>query len=68
MVLEEKLMDVHDVAQYIGLSAFTVRRLAKEGALPAAKFGRAYRFKRDDIDGYMRQQYERRVEVIDGVN
>ena len=66
MVLDEKLMDVHDVAKYIGLSEFTIRRLAKEGALPAAKFGRSYRFKRDDIDGYMRQQYERRMEAIHG--
>jgi excisionase family DNA binding protein len=56
--MEEKLMDVNEAAKYVGLSTFTVRKMAKEGSLPAAKIGRAYRFKRDDIDAYMRIQYK----------
>tara|TARA_R110000772_G_scaffold58_4_gene408 strand:- start:2710 stop:2883 length:174 start_codon:yes stop_codon:yes gene_type:complete len=50
-------MDLNDVASYVGLSAFTVRRLAKEGRIPAAKIGRAYRFKKLDIDTFLRNQY-----------
>jgi len=53
----DKLMDVQETADYIRLSTFTVRRLAKQGVLPAAKIGRAYRFKREDIDSYLRTQY-----------
>lgn len=56
--MEAKLMDVTEAAQYVGLSTFTVRRLAKQGVLPAAKIGRAYRFKREDIDSYIRTQYK----------
>lgn len=56
---EEKLMDVDEAAQYVGLSSFTVRRLAKEGALPAAKLGRAYRFKREHIDAFLRENYNK---------
>lgn len=52
-----KLMDVEEAANYVGLSTFTVRRLAKHGQLPAAKIGRAYRFKKEDIDSYLRTQY-----------
>jgi len=55
--MEEKLMNVEEAADYVGLSSFTVRRLAKNGSLPAAKIGRAYRFKREDIDSYLREQY-----------
>lgn len=55
--MEDKLMDVSETARYVGLSMFTVRKMAKEGSLPAAKIGRAYRFKREDIDAYMRIQY-----------
>jgi len=55
--MDDKLMDVIETAKYVGLSAFTVRKMAKEGFLPAAKIGRAYRFKRDDIDAYVRIQY-----------
>lgn len=60
--MEEKLMNVEEAADYVGLSSFTVRRLAKNGALPAAKIGRAYRFKREDIDSYLREQYSKGVE------
>jgi excisionase family DNA binding protein len=48
--MDNKLMDVDEASQYVGLSQFTVRRLARNGVLPAAKIGRAYRFKREDID------------------
>lgn len=54
----QRLMDVEEAANYVGLSTFTVRRLAKHGALPAAKIGRAYRFKKEDIDSYLRNQYK----------
>lgn len=57
------LMDVAEAAEYVGLSTFTVRRLAKNGALPAAKIGRAYRFKREDIDAYLRTQYKGNEDV-----
>jgi excisionase family DNA binding protein len=53
-----KLMNVEEAAGYVGLSTFTVRRLAKQGSIPAAKIGRAYRFKREDIDSYLRNQYK----------
>lgn len=52
-----RLMNVEETADYVGLSTFTVRRLAKHGQLPAAKVGRAYRFKKEDIDSYLRTQY-----------
>lgn len=58
MEQHRKLMDVQEAAEYVGLSTFTVRRLAKQGALPAAKIGRAYRFKKEDIDSYLRTQYK----------
>jgi excisionase family DNA binding protein len=56
--MDNKLMNVDEASQYVGLSQFTVRRLARNGVLPAAKIGRAYRFKREDIDSYIRTQYK----------
>jgi len=53
-----KLMDVADAATYFGLSAFTVRKMARDGIIPAAKIGRGYRFKKDDIDAFLQQQYK----------
>lgn len=54
---EEKLLKIAEAAEYVGLSILTVRRLVRKGILPAAKIGRAYRFKRADIDSYLREQY-----------
>ena len=53
-----KLMDVADAATYFGLTEYTVRKMAKEGRIPAAKLGRAYRFRKEDIDSYIKQQYK----------
>lgn len=58
-MMDNKLMNVEEAAQYVGLCTFTVRRLARQGSLPAAKIGRAYRFKREDIDSYLREQYNK---------
>ena len=51
-------MDVADAATYFGLTEYTVRKMAKEGRIPAAKLGRAYRFRKEDIDNYIKQQYK----------
>lgn len=59
-----RLMDVEEAANYVGLSTFTVRRLAKQGQLPAAKIGRAYRFKKEDIDSYLRTQYKGEINAV----
>ena len=58
---QEKLMDIVQTAEYVGLSVFTVRRLAKINRLPAAKIGRAYRFNKEDIDNFIRSQYKGEV-------
>ncbi|MCG2767609.1 MAG: helix-turn-helix domain-containing protein [Anaerolineae bacterium] len=47
-------MTVREVAAYLRLSEMTVYRLAQEGAIPAAKIGRTWRFRRDLIDEWFR--------------
>jgi len=55
----EKLMDVCDAAAYFGLTEYTVRKMARDGNIPAAKVGRAYRFRKEDIDSFIQQQYQK---------
>lgn len=55
---DTKLMTVDEVAEYVGLTSFTVRRLAKKGSIPAAKVGRSFRFKPEDLNAYLRGQYK----------
>lgn len=64
--MEQKLMDINDAANYVGLTPFTVRKLARTGQIPAAKIGRAYRFRREDIDAYLKEQYKTLMEKQNG--
>ena len=51
---------VRQVADYLSVNERTVYRMAERGELPAFKVGDAWRFRRQDIDGWIdRQQRER---------
>jgi excisionase family DNA binding protein len=54
------LMNVREVAQYLRLSEAKVYRMAKAGQIPAIKIGRAWRFKRELIDDWIKEGSERR--------
>ena len=46
----DPIMTVDEVAEYLGLHPLTVRRLARDGDIPAIKVGRQWRVKRDLLD------------------
>ncbi|MFL7807260.1 MAG: helix-turn-helix domain-containing protein [Anaerolineae bacterium] len=48
-----QIMTISDVAEYLGLHELTVRRLAREGAIPALKLGRQWRVKRDLLEKWI---------------
>ena len=47
------IMTIAEVAVYLGLHELTVRRLAREGAIPALKLGRQWRVKRDLLEKWI---------------
>jgi excisionase family DNA binding protein len=50
------IMTIAEAAQYLGLHELTVRRLAREGAIPALKLGRQWRIKRDLLEKWIEQR------------
>ena len=42
-----------DVAQYLKLHPYTVRRLAREKKIPAFRVGGQWRFKKDVLDAWL---------------
>lgn len=50
------IMTVEDVAQYLSLHPLTVRRLARDGEIPAFKIGRQWRVKRELLDQWIVEQ------------
>ena len=49
-----ELMTVEELAAYLKLDAQTIYRKFRRGELPGVKIGKAIRFKRDVIDGWLR--------------
>ena len=57
------MMSIFDAATYLGISVFSLRKLAREGRIPAGKVGRQWRFNKEDLDGFLREQYSTKKEV-----
>jgi excisionase family DNA binding protein len=51
-----EVMDVRQCASYLGIAPDTLYKYADTGMLPAFKFGNRWRFKRELIDGWMKEQ------------
>lgn len=51
------MMSIFDAAKYLGISVFSLRKLAREQRIPAGKVGRQWRFRQDDLDKFLKQQY-----------
>lgn len=54
-----QLMTIEEVAAYMRVSRFTVYRLAKDRSMPATRIGRQWRFQKEEIDRWMRDQYQK---------
>jgi hypothetical protein len=52
------LMSIQDAAAYLGLAEESVRYLARAKRIPCGKVGRLWRFHRDDLDNFLRGQYQ----------
>ena len=53
---EVEIMTVQEVAEYLRLAQATIYKLAQAGEIPAVKVGRTWRFKRELIDEWFRQE------------
>ena len=50
------MLTIAEVAEYLKLHELTVRRLAREGELPAFKVGRQWRIKRDLLEDWIKER------------
>ena len=52
-----RLLTVSEVADQLRVSTMTVYRLIKSGELRAARVGKSYRLREEDIDAYLSKQF-----------
>jgi excisionase family DNA binding protein len=53
------LMTVEQVADYLQLNKLTVYKYIRDGRLPAARLGKAYRIRLSDVDAFLERQMAR---------
>ena len=51
----ETLMTLEELAEYLRLSKDTVYRMAQTGKIPASKVGAQWRFRKDEVDEWLKQ-------------
>jgi excisionase family DNA binding protein len=52
----QAIMTVNELATYLRLHEQTVYKMAKDGRLPAYKVGNRWRFEKDMVDSWLREQ------------
>lgn len=55
----DQIMTIEQVARYLSLHELTVRRLAREGEIPAFKVGRQWRVKKELLDRWIEREVSR---------
>ena len=58
----ETIMNVREVAEYLRVSEAKVYRLANQGGIPTMRIGKTWRFRKDLLDQWMRQNTEKSIE------
>jgi excisionase family DNA binding protein len=53
VVFDEEILTVEEASALLRVSSKTILRLAREGALPGQKVGRAWRFCRSELVAYV---------------
>lgn len=53
MTLEKEFYNQKELAVLLGLSSITVARMTKRGQLKAYKFGKALRYRREDVEAFL---------------
>jgi excisionase family DNA binding protein len=58
-----EVMNIEQCARYLGITPDTLYNYAKDGTIPAFKLGNRWRFKRELVDNWMRNQSSSQVTV-----
>ncbi|MBB6521044.1 methylation-associated defense system helix-turn-helix domain-containing protein MAD1 [Pseudoteredinibacter isoporae] len=54
--MNDEILTLKEVAEYLKLAEKTAYRLAAEGKLPGFKVGGSWRFKREDVQSWIESQ------------
>lgn len=65
MVNGDEILNITQVAEYIGIHKITLYRLIKDQKIPAFKIGRQWRFKKKLLDKWIEENTTKKHESFD---
>lgn len=51
--MTDKWLDINQIAEYLQASKEKIYKLAQQGKMPASKFGKEWRFKKELVDRWL---------------
>lgn len=60
-----EIMTSEEAARYLRIGIVTLKKKAREGSVPAAKIGRAWRFRKRDLDAWLDAGGDLPEELVD---
>lgn len=67
MVNGDEILNIIQVAEYIGIHKITLYRLIKDQKIPAFKIGRQWRFKKKLLDKWIEENTTKKNESLDNL-
>ena len=55
--MEDRWLSMDEIGEYLGVKRDTISKWIKEKNMPAAKIGRLWKFKKDEVDQWVRNGY-----------
>ena len=52
----KQVMDIKELAEYLGIGQSTIYNLIRQKKIPASKIGKQYRFSREVVDSWLRDK------------
>ena len=52
----KQVMDIKELAEYLGIGKSTIYNLIRQKKIPASKIGKQYRFSREVVDSWLRDK------------
>ena len=56
LLKEERLLTIYEVAEFLHINAMTVYSWVRDGKIPAFKIGKVWRFRKTEIDEWLKKQ------------
>jgi excisionase family DNA binding protein len=54
LIMDDRWLSVDEIGDYLGVKRDTVYKWISERGMPAHKIGRLWKFKKDEVDGWVR--------------